>query len=234
VGSFEIAGAAVSSLTALLSGAASGAAEAAGNQIYAQISRRLKQEPTGEALFARFERDPSPSNQAQLRALLAQKFEIDPEFRQKLSSLLPADHSVTASNVSVSGSGNVAAGRDYTATTSTQNRRTSFGGIIVAVVALGAIALILILGRAVVNFAGNTLGGTLGSHLSASSTCKDFLLSTDAQEKMQVMKSLYVERNKPKRAADPFILQNADAMCGSQQRQTVTLAQIADVAREYN
>jgi hypothetical protein len=61
----------------------------------------------------------------------------------------------------------------------------------------------------------NLVVGGSDAHLTGSSTCRDFLASSDTAAKAAIMKQLYLSRNKPELAADPFIIQNAEYFCGN-------------------
>jgi hypothetical protein len=101
------------------------------------------------------------------------------------------------------------AGRDNIRNTSStvNNRKLHTGGLVLGAVVIVALIVVCLIGRSILSA---TTGG-----LTSSSTCQDFLQSSDNADKASVMKKLYLAENKPHRAADPFIIQNTEYYCGN-------------------
>jgi hypothetical protein len=196
----------------LLSGRLSGVPERAGNELYAVVSRRLRH--SDRSAVEAFEGAPdSLACREALVATVLSQLARDHEFRERVQGLVGQP----APTVTVHATGrSAAAGRDVN-----QNRKTSYGGLVVGGVALVVIIALILVGRVVVN----VLEGLPGQGLSGDSTCRDYLASTDVGEKQRVMKALYLERDKPSLAGDPFIIQNTEYYCGN--RPDDTLADVA-------
>jgi hypothetical protein len=94
------------------------------------------------------------------------------------------------------------------------------------------VAAVVIVALLVGYFLIRGLTGALGSGggLSGSSTCRDYLASSDSADKASVMKQLYLGDGKTHLAADPFIIQNTEYYCGN--APNITLSQLASKITE--
>ncbi|HEX2419539.1 MAG TPA: hypothetical protein VHJ83_15675 [Micromonosporaceae bacterium] len=107
-----------------------------------------------------------------LVSAIADRIDNDPRFRDRLSQLLTdavQDTDIPRS-IRASEQGAVVSGVGHRVVTG--NRKVSFGGLVVAFVALGVIALILLVGRPVLNFIGDSI---VGREMTASTSCREFL-----------------------------------------------------------
>ena len=233
---------AVDLIANVLTRVADGVSERAGNELYSIISRHLKSRGQLETLDA-FESDvTSPRVREALVKSIVEELEGNKDLQLRLSAIVSSakdrdlsDHtSVVASEGSAAarvdksvhtristGKSSIAAGGDVH---QLRTKNTNYGGLIVAAVAVAVVLIVVLLGRGAYLVVTSLAGGIT---LSEGSTCADFLASSDAQAKTGVMKELYVARDHPELAADPFILQNTEYQCGS--RPETTLGQLADL-----
>jgi hypothetical protein len=195
---------------------------AAAHALYEVVARKLRRGAENEAL-ADFTTNPADSSL--VRRLLRQAIRDDPQFAAELAAAVAAA-SMTVSTNTVSQAGNVVSGdmagrdvvRNSSTTSTTHNKKTNNGGIVFGVVVIVAVIAACLIGRSLLNSA--STGG-----LTASSTCQDYLQSADVAAKQKVMKKLYLDKNKPHLAADPFIIQNTEYFCGNSPK--TTLGQLA-------
>jgi hypothetical protein len=128
------------------------------------------------------------------------------DLRERLTRALTAVAPPVPANL-VNQSGSIVAGHqvgrdlvnDHSTTRhsqTTNNKRSSNLPLILALV-VGAIVVCII---------GRTLLSSVGAGLDGSSTCRDYLASSDTSDKVSVMKSLHLNANRPQLAADPFII----------------------------
>jgi hypothetical protein len=221
----SLAMAAAEALAKVFSGVLGGTVRSVSDQLYGLVSRRFRSLGEG-GTFDAYESDvAAPAARDRVIQTLRLQLANDAEFRQQVNTLVSrinASDSSVRSVVSAS-HGSAAAGRDLTQTTSHSNKRTSYGGIVVAVVAIAVVALVLLIGRRVWTAVDHTIQA---NRLGGNTTCSQYLASTDSEAKAGVMKQLYLARNKPQQAGDPFIIQNTEYYCGNNPR--TTLAQLAD------
>ena len=167
------------------------------------------------------------TTQQNFKRVLTQELEADDLFRQELVSA--GNGRFNLPTVIASG-GSTVSGRDSYVNSKINNRTRNssnnrhYGGIVVAVFAVVVIALVLFIGRAVVIGVGNFLEANT---LNGSSTCADYIGSSDDRQKVQVMKDLYLKYGKTEQAANPFIIQNTEYVCGNPRNQAVTLDRLA-------
>lgn len=148
---------------------------------------------------------------------VAEKVQSDEPFRTSLEKLLtPSRHTtmtagrdMRASGRGIISAGDVSHSNNSTVdnSTSSNTKKTHFGGILVAAVAVVALFLI---GRAVIV----NLASDEGRKLDGSSTCRDFLAASPDQQ-IDGLKRVYLANNRPDLAGDPFILQNGQYSCGN-------------------
>lgn len=143
--------------------------------------------------------------------------EDDQAFRRSVTAQLPASqgNSISAGG-SITATGGVIAGGDVSDSNNTDNSRkkTSFGGILVTVV---AVAGLLLAGRTVINNLtsnepGDPVGGSTPA-LTGAHTCRDFL-AADQPTQLATLKRVYLDAGDAESAGDPFILQNGQYTCG--------------------
>lgn len=203
-------------LVSLFSGMLRGAGERTANELYSVVSRRLDAIQAHDTLAAFEHRPESPDQRAAFVATLGRQLARNTEFRSSIHEIIervstnsPAQHIGT--NTVTANSGSMAAGGDINQTHTDIRNRKSYGGVVVGVVAVAVVLIVVVFaGRAVVNIV--TDAGTSG--LNDTSTCRDYLASSDTRAKAAVMKDLYLKRNKPELASDPFIIQNTEYFCG--------------------
>ena len=211
-----------------VAGTLSGLGEAAlaARSLYEIVADVLHRHDEDEALR---EFVANPANNYLVKRVLVQAVETDADLREQLTRALSAVTPAVSTNV-VNQSGSVVAGhqvgRDMVndqSTThhnqTTTNKRSSNLPLIIALV-IGAIVACLV---------GKALLASAGGGLNGSSTCRDYLASSDTGEKVSVMKSLYLNANKPQLAADPFIVQNTEYFCGNSP--DTTLSQLVAARR---
>ena len=240
--SFSLAQATVDLIANVLTRVVGGASERAGNELYSIVARHLKSRGRLQTLDA-FEADvSSPRLREALAKLLTQEMNNDTDLQHSLSAIVNStvftDSSDRTNVVASGGSGaarydksvhtrvradgsSIAAGRDIN---QSRTKNTNFGGLMVAAVAIATVLIVVLLGRVAYVAVSNLAGG---SGLDEDSTCAEFLSSSDVQAKTGVMKELYLAREKPQIAADPFIIQNTDYQCGN--RPEITLGELADL-----
>ena len=168
-----------------------------------------------QALFARYDLgDPDPPA---LVSEVTRLLEDDQAFRRSVTAQLPAFQGNTISaGGSITATGGVIAGGDVSGSNNTDNSRkkTSFGGILVTVV---AVAGLLLAGRTVINNLTTGDPGVPGDgsqpSLTGSHTCRDFL-AADQPTQLATLKRVYLDAGDAKGAGDPFILQNGQYTCG--------------------
>jgi hypothetical protein len=227
VDSSSLAQEVLGALGRVLSGALTGAAETAGDQLYGAVLRHFRAHSAG-GTFESFESSPtSPQTRDAFVQSLNLQLAEDGDFRERVRTLVSM---VTAQDSSVrsvvtADRGSTAVGRDYNQTTTNSKKKTNYGGLVVAFVAIVVIGLILFIGRKVYVAVDNAASSAAG--LNGGSTCADYLASADDQDKARTMKKLYLAANKPQLAGDPFILQNTDYFCSSSPK--TTLAHLAEV-----
>jgi hypothetical protein len=221
------------SLSRLLQGTATDSQKAMGDRLYSIIQTHFKNSGKGTT-FEVFETQPSsPMTRQNFKRILARELEANDQFRLEVvgagqgylnrPTVIATSGSTAVGGNSVSASGRgTAAGRDIN---NTSNRR-NYGGIVVALFAAFVVVLVIFfVGRAVIVTVGNVLNA---STLNGSSTCADYIGSSDQRQKMQVMKDLYLKLGKTEQAADPFIIQNTEYYCSTPHNQAVTLERIAE------
>ncbi|MCX2950924.1 hypothetical protein [Lentzea sp. NEAU-D7] len=171
-----------------------------------------------QALQTLFERyDLADLDPQALISEVTRLLEDDRAFRRSVTAQLPAVQGNTISaGGSITATGGVIAGGDVSGSNNTDNskKKTSFGGILVTVV---AVAGLLLAGRAVINNLttgdpGDPAGGSIPA-LTGSHTCRDFL-AADQPTQLATLKRVYLEAGDAERAGDPFILQNGQYTCG--------------------
>lgn len=145
---------------------------------------------------------------------VARLMEADDGFRRSVTAQLPAGRGNTISaGGPITATGGIIAGGDVSGSHNTDNRKKiSFGGLLVAVVALGALLLV---GKSVVgNLVTDVVDGAVDqATLTGSDTCRDFL-AADPSTQIAVLKRVYLDAGKTERVGDPFILQNGQYECG--------------------
>ncbi|MET9227275.1 hypothetical protein [Lentzea sp. NPDC003310] len=177
-----------------------------------------------QALFARYDlRGPDPQV---LVGEVTVLLEEDQNFRRSVTAQLPAFHGTTISaGGSISVTDGIIAGGDVRDSHNTHNnKKTNYGGILVAGVAVVALFLA---GRAVVNVIAEIPadpGGGGAAVLTGSHTCRDFL-AADQSTQLATLKRIYLDAGDAERAGDPFILQNGQYTCG--QAPNMKLANLA-------
>jgi hypothetical protein len=155
-----------------------------------------------------------PELVGELRALLA---EFD---RGRVAAVGVGNRAVNADR------GSYAAGGDMHLDQRQDHRRSrtvKTGGLLVAAVAVAVVVAVLLLGRAV--FVNVERALDPAASMDEATTCAEFL-AADSATQASVMKQLYLKYGRADRAADPFIVQNAQYACGS--RPNMTLGQLAD------
>lgn len=185
-------------------------------EIVAEVMRRNDEEQALREFAAH------PTDNSLVRRVLVRAVEQDPALGDRLAGALTTVTSPASTNV-VDQSGSIVAGhqvgRDLVndqSTThhnqTTHNKRSSYVPFIIALV-IGAI-LVCVVGKAILS--------SLGGGLDGSSTCQDYLASSDTSDKMSVMKSLYLNAHKPQLAGDPYIIQNTEYFCGNSPNMTLS------------
>ncbi|MDI5974994.1 hypothetical protein [Amycolatopsis magusensis] len=161
-------------------------------------------DPAHSTALLKFLSDPvSRSNRDEVVEAVTQKLRSDTAFRSSISDALqPPAHSGISVGGSINAEKSDFAGRDLD-----KSKKTHFGGILVAVVAV--VALFLVGREVVVSMASSDEGGSL----TGKSTCREFLAASSA-EQVAVLKRVYLDAGKTERAGDPFILQNGVYLCG--------------------
>lgn len=209
-----------------------------GENIY-RILREHYKASGDKAAFEALESSPS-SEAANERFSRTLAHELDSSHDLRLAIITARNtstNSVNLTDTQASG-GSTIAGRDAITTNTTKSNNTSrshntttnhsqksnYGGIAVAIVAVVVIVAILFIGRAIL---GGVKGAIAENSLSGTSTCAQYIASTNQNEKAKVMKDLYLKYNKPQQAADPFIIQNTDYICGNPNNQQVKLDRVA-------
>ncbi|WP_030439569.1 hypothetical protein [Actinoplanes subtropicus] len=204
---------------------------AAAHGLYRLIADRLGRRNESEAMTEFVD---SPRNNALVKRLVREAVRDDPQFAEELARAVAAVAAPAVSATVVHQSGNVAGGdivgRDSIRTTTTNtsnaytnntNKKSNPVGVAIGVASLVVVALVVI-------FVLKAVAGAVGGGgLSGKSTCTEFLQSADDAAKAAVMKQLYLAKNKPQLAADPFINQNTEYFCG--ERPTMTLEHLADI-----
>ncbi|HEY0640571.1 MAG TPA: hypothetical protein VGD67_23320 [Pseudonocardiaceae bacterium] len=169
------------------------------------------------AAFARYLGE--PGSEAARHALITEvalRMRTDPTFRAAIAGSLPGTPAtgITAGRDISAGGRGIVAGRDVTGSNNVdRSRRTHFGGILVAAVAVVALFLV---GRAVVV----TLAGEEEAGLTGSSTCREFL-AAGPQVQLEALKKVYLDAGRADLAGDVFILQNGQYMCGQAPSRTL-------------
>ncbi|WP_394613526.1 hypothetical protein JNUCC0626_26790 [Lentzea sp. JNUCC 0626] len=137
----------------------------------------------------------------------------DPAFRRSVTAQLATTGTTISAGGSITASGNgVIAGRDVDQSRHTQHKKTNYGGILVAGVAVVALFLV---GKTVINNLGTDEPSTPGtsSVLTGNHTCRDFL-AADQPTQLATLKRIYLDAGDAERAGDPFIMQNGQYTCG--------------------
>jgi len=203
---------------------------AAAHGLYQLIADCLGKQDESEAMTEFVD---NPRNNALVKRLVRQAVRDDPAFADDLARAMTAVAAPSVSTNVVHQSGNVAGGdivgRDSIRTTTnhntsravTNNKKSNPVGIAIGAASLIVVALVAV-------FVLKALAGAVaGAGLSGKSTCTQYLQSADEDTKAAVMKQLYLAKNKPQLAADPFINQNTEYFCG--ERPSMTLEHLADV-----
>ena len=219
---------AIERITPELSALTRGTGSAAGREVYETILRAMRMHHE-EPLFRDFAR--RPGNTEGIKGVLRALVRTDPAFAAALGqAVTPASMVDSAGSQTVSTQlGNTVhgdlTGRDkiVNANSTTNRRSINTGGLVVAGVVIAALVLGYLLIRGLIGAVSS------GSGLDGSSTCQDFLASSDTASKASVMKSLYLADSKPHLAADPFIIQNTEYYCGNAPK--ITLSQLASKVR---
>lgn len=205
-----------------IDGSVFGSEQAISDRLFTIVRRHFKAQGEGTS-FDAFENEPHGSSKAIFVEKLARELQRNAEFKSAVvETRFPATgSSINQTTVTASGRSK-AVGRDDRSTTD-KSRHTNFGGIVVAVIAIAVVLIVILVGRAVYIkiadvIAANTLSGT--------STCTDYIGSSDDAAKSQVMKKLYLKYGKTQEAADPFIIQNTEYICSANPK--VTLDRIAN------
>lgn len=164
----------------------------------------------------------NPANSALVKRLLAEIIDTDPQFRQQLTSLMntaaPAATPWPVTNNRVVQRDNVVGGHMAGRDIHQDSSRKNYGGIVVGFVAVVVVIAVLLIGKNIILPA---LSAVTSGSLSGSSTCRDYLASADREDKVSVMKHLYLAHNKPHQAADPFIVENTEYYCGNSPNTTL-------------
>ena len=120
-------------------------------------------------------------------------------------------------------SGAINTNTSNSSTSTTHNKKSSYGGLVLGVVVIVALVVVFVVGKTL-------LAAVAAASLSGSSTCADYLQSADEAGKAAVMKKLYLGKDKPHLAADPFINQNTEYFCGNSPK--MTLDRLATVRKD--
>jgi hypothetical protein len=216
-----LAGIAVDQLGNFLSGVVQGAGEQAGSQLYAMVSRQMR--GADRSTLSAFEDDPSSvTAQSNLASTLALRFANDEQFRSAVAELVGRTVPAAGGSVTFEAPRVSASNRSTAVGGNLDQSNRNYGGLVVGAVAvIFVVIVVFFVGRAIVV----TIADGMGGGLSGSSTCEEYLASSDPVEKSRVMKDLYLDQGKAELAADPFIIQNTEYFCG--QRPKWTLEKLA-------
>ena len=216
-----LAGITVDQLANFLSGVTHGAGEQAGSQLYAAVARHMR--GADRDAFTAFEDDPSSGTaRSNLASTLALRFANDDSFRKAVADLIGRSVSVAGGSVLFEAPRVSASNRSMAVGGNLDQSQRNYGGLVVGAVAVIVVLIVVFfVGKAIVV----TIADQVGGGLAGSSTCEEYLASSDAAEKARVMKDLYLDQGKPELAADPFIVQNTEYFCG--QRPKTTLEKLA-------
>ncbi|HEX7303363.1 hypothetical protein [Lentzea sp.] len=166
-----------------------------------------------QALFARY--DLTGPDSRLLAREVAVLLEQDLAFRRSLTAQLPASRGNTIfAGGSIAATDGIIAGGDVKDSHNTDNsKKTNYGGILVAVV---AVAALYFAGKSVINGLGSDDPADPGGGsavLTGSHTCRDFL-AADQSTQLATLKRIYLDAGDAEQAGDPFILQNGQYTCG--------------------
>ena len=210
---------AVDLITATLTGANDGV----GKNLLRLVAGQLSLSGDGDTLDDLRERPRDEDVQVTLVTTLVDQLRSDPGFRRDVLGLVgqvaesPAGGGFHV-NTTTADRGGIAV-TNTGGTVSILHKKVNFGGLSVSV------GTLLLTGAAVLALGGlgiATVAGD-GTTVSGSTTCREWL-GLDYQTEADVMKKLYLDANKPTRAADPFIVENTQYACGS--RPGATLNQL--------
>ncbi|WP_043677422.1 hypothetical protein [Streptomyces xylophagus] len=218
---------------ALITGVATGMAEALATHSWVTIRNRVHREmgPAGQQLLEEMDRHHEaimaldsrerrsaalgllPEVQDQLQSLVRDHEDAVTQGLTNLGTYFNSSHSPrSAMTQTIQGSGNLAAatgqGNINQATKGGHigdNKKVSFGGL----VAIAAVIIVVLI--FVGKMASSVLGGISGPSITADSTCGDWLRADQSTQYQSAM-NIAVERNSPEKG-DPFIVQNIQYDC---------------------
>lgn len=210
-------------LVALAQGTLQGAGEQAGQRVYEAVAGRFRRSNNSQLLIALDENPGDLGTQAKIRQQIAVHLAADDGFRDLIAAELQQSQPTmtTAVNMANSRRSRATVAGAHSRIEQNDNRR-SYGGIVVAgvaIAAIAAIALVTFIGRAVyVNLVDDS-----SAALTGASTCQEYLTAED-NVRRSTLRKLYVDAGKMEQASDAFLLQNGDFDCG--RRPDWTLNQI--------